>query len=90
MKELESKLAERDAMIRVLQKKHTFDKEVSSSYPSISLSHHTPHPSLNTTDLSNVLNAEDLGKHLLIKLPQTSSKIHNIVWVDCFRLLIPL
>lgn len=61
MKELESKLAERDAMIRVLQKKHTFDKEVSSSYPSISLSHHTPHPSLNTADLSNVLNAEDLG-----------------------------
>lgn len=54
MKELESKLAERDAMIRVLQKKHTFDKEVSSSYPSISLSHHSP-------DLTNVLNADDLG-----------------------------
>ncbi|XP_075209775.1 uncharacterized protein LOC142317253 isoform X2 [Lycorma delicatula] len=54
MKELESKLAERDAMIRVLQKKHTYDKEVSSSYPSISLSHHSP-------DLTNVLNADDLG-----------------------------
>ncbi|RZF38125.1 hypothetical protein LSTR_LSTR005486 [Laodelphax striatellus] len=54
MKELESKLAEKDAMIRVLQKKHTFDKEVSSSYQSISLSHHSP-------DLTNVLNADDLG-----------------------------
>lgn len=57
MKELESKLAERDAMIRVLQKKHTFDKEVSSSYPSISLSHHSP-------DLTNVLNADDLGNEM--------------------------
>lgn len=62
MKELESKLAERDAMIRVLQKKHTIDKEVvSGSYPSISLSHHTQHSSLNTSDLSNVLTADDLG-----------------------------
>lgn len=59
MKELESKLAERDAMIRVLQKKHTFDKEVtSSSYPSMSMSHHTPHSSINMADL----NGEDLGK----------------------------
>lgn len=62
MKELESKLAERNAMIRVLHKKHTLDKEVSSSFPTISLTHHTPHPSLNTADLSNVLNGEDLGK----------------------------
>ncbi|KAL1115610.1 hypothetical protein AAG570_005900 [Ranatra chinensis] len=57
VKELECKLAERDAMIRVLQNKHTLDKEVSSSYPSISLSHH---PSLNATDL-NVLAGDDLG-----------------------------
>ncbi|XP_054266143.1 uncharacterized protein LOC128988665 [Macrosteles quadrilineatus] len=56
MKELESKLAEKDAMIRVLQKKHTYDKEVSSSYPSISLSHHTPQTSLNP------LNSQDLGQ----------------------------
>lgn len=54
VKELECKLAERDAMIRVLQKKHTLDKEVSSSYPSISLD-----PSLNT-DL-NVLATDNLG-----------------------------
>ncbi|KAL7289828.1 hypothetical protein TKK_0016227 [Trichogramma kaykai] len=49
MKDLESKLAERDAMIRVLQK-HTYDKEssASSSYPpahsshsSTSADHHT-------------------------------------------------
>ncbi|XP_050441680.1 angiomotin-like protein 1 isoform X2 [Adelges cooleyi] len=57
MKELESRLAERDAMIRVLQKKHTFEKDVSGSYPSICLGHHTPHSSLNTTDLTS----DDLG-----------------------------
>ncbi|XP_073991700.1 uncharacterized protein [Rhodnius prolixus] len=57
VKELECKLAERDAMIRVLQKKHTLDKEVSSSYPSISLD---TVPTLNTTDL-NVLAADNLG-----------------------------
>jgi len=62
MKELESRLAERDAMIRVLQKKHSFEKDVSGSYPSICLSHHTPHSSLNTTDLTS----DDLGKYNLI------------------------
>ena len=55
VKELECKLAERDAMIRVLQKKHTLDKEVSNSYPSISLDQR-----LNT-DL-NVLANDNLGK----------------------------
>lgn len=62
MKELESRLAERDAMIRVLQKKHSFEKDVSGSYPSICLSHHTPHSSLNTTDLTS----DDLGKYNII------------------------
>lgn len=57
MKDLESKLAERDAMIRVLHKKNSFEKDVSGSYPSICLSHHTPHSSLNTTDLTS----DDLG-----------------------------
>ncbi|XP_050544999.1 angiomotin-like isoform X2 [Daktulosphaira vitifoliae] len=57
MKELESRLAERDAMIRVLQKKHSFEKDVSGSYPSICLGHHTPHSSLNNTDLTS----DDLG-----------------------------
>lgn len=60
MKELESRLAERDAMIRVLQKKHSFEKDVSGSYPSICLGHHTPHSSLNTTDLTS----DDLGNKL--------------------------
>lgn len=60
MKELESRLAERDAMIRVLQKKHSFEKDVSGSYPSICLGHHTPHSSLNTTDLTS----DDLGNIL--------------------------
>lgn len=78
MKELESKLAEKDAMIRVLQKKHTYDKEVSSSYPSISLSHHTPHPSLNTSNLNNVLNSQDLGmyKFVFLKLQ------HNLIFMS--------
>lgn len=62
MKELESRLAERDAMIRVLQKKHSFEKDVSGSYPSICLGHHTPHSSLNTTDLTS----DDLGKYFII------------------------
>ncbi|XP_014239249.1 uncharacterized protein LOC106660814 isoform X2 [Cimex lectularius] len=56
VKELECKLAERDAMIRVLQKKHTLDKDVSSSYPSISLD---TVPSLNT-DLNGLAN-DNLG-----------------------------
>lgn len=62
MKELESRLAERDAMIRVLQKKHSFEKDVSGSYPSICLSHHTPHSSLNTTDLTS----DDLGIYFVM------------------------
>nr|CAD7259649.1 unnamed protein product [Timema shepardi] len=55
-KELESKLAEKDAMIRVLQK-HTYDKDVSSSsssYPS--MLGRSPHPSLHgNSDLGAVL-----------------------------------
>lgn len=66
IKDLESKLAERDAMIRVLQK-HTYDKDV-SSFPSMlgRSPHHTPHPSLHgNTDLGGVLGTsvsrEELG-----------------------------
>nr|CAD7606638.1 unnamed protein product [Timema genevievae] len=55
-KELESKLAEKDAMIRVLQK-HTYDKDVSSSsssYPS--MLGRSPHPSIHgNSDLGAVL-----------------------------------
>jgi hypothetical protein len=73
MKDLESKLAERDAMIRVLQK-HTYEKDVSaSSYQSMlgRSPHHTPHPSLHgNSDLGTVLGAsvsrEELGKKLSI------------------------
>ncbi|KAJ4433457.1 hypothetical protein ANN_15760, partial [Periplaneta americana] len=58
MKDLESKLAERDAMIRVLQK-HTYEKDVSSSSYQSMLGrspHHTPHPSLHgNSDLGTVL-----------------------------------
>ncbi|CAG2060738.1 unnamed protein product, partial [Timema podura] len=54
-KELESKLAEKDAMIRVLQK-HTYDKDVSSSsssYPS--MLGRSPHPSIHgNSDLGAV------------------------------------
>ncbi|XP_065156727.1 angiomotin-like protein 1 isoform X2 [Atheta coriaria] len=52
LKDLESKLAERDAMIRVLQK-HTYDKDVSSM---LSRSpHHTPHQSIGSSELDHVL-----------------------------------
>lgn len=70
MKDLESKLAERDAMIKVLNK-HTYEKDVStsSSYPSMlgRSPHHTPHPSLHgSPDLETVLGTsvsrEELGK----------------------------
>lgn len=77
VKDLESKLAERDAMIRVLQK-HTYDKDVStsSSYPSMlgRSPHHTPHPSLHgNPDLDTVLGAsvsrEELGMlHYILHL----------------------
>jgi hypothetical protein len=73
MKDLESKLAERDAMIRVLQK-HTYEKDVSSSSYQSMLGrspHHTPHPSLHgNSDLGAVLGTsvsrEELGKKLSI------------------------
>lgn len=60
---MESKLAERDAMIRVLQK-HTYDKDVSSMLGRSP--HHTPHSSLAGTDIDHVLGAtvsrEELGE----------------------------
>lgn len=52
MKDLESKLAEKDAMIRVLQK-HTYDKDVSSMLGRSP--HHTPHASLGGADIDHVL-----------------------------------
>lgn len=71
IKDFESKLAEKDAMIRVLQK-HTYDKDVSSTSSFNMLHtgrspHHTPHTSLHGgTDLDTVLGTsvsrEELGK----------------------------
>ncbi|KAK9884581.1 hypothetical protein WA026_007423 [Henosepilachna vigintioctopunctata] len=52
LKNLESKLAEKDAMIRVLQK-HTYDKDVSSMLGRSP--HHTPHNSLAGADIDHVL-----------------------------------
>lgn len=66
LKDLESKLAERDAMIKVLQK-HTYDKDVSSMLGRSP--HHTPHPSLGGPDIDHVLGStvsrEELGMYLL-------------------------
>ncbi|XP_017782516.1 PREDICTED: angiomotin-like isoform X2 [Nicrophorus vespilloides] len=70
LKDLESKLAERDAMIRVLQKHHTYDKDVSSM---LSRSpHHTPHPSLAGSDLDHVLGAS-VSREELVSSVLTSS-----------------
>lgn len=60
MKDLESKLAERDAMIRVLQK-HTYDKETSSSsgvcsYPAGHSSH-----SSTSADHTGLTGTPELG-----------------------------
>ncbi|KAL1506524.1 hypothetical protein ABEB36_005871 [Hypothenemus hampei] len=51
VKDLESKLAEKDAMIKVLQK-HTYDKDISMLGRS---PHHTPRPSLGGTDIDIAL-----------------------------------
>lgn len=63
VKDLESKLAERDAMIKVLQK-HTYEKDVSNMLGRSP--HHTPHPSLGGADIDHVLGTgvsrEELGK----------------------------
>lgn len=63
MKDLESKLAERDAMIRVLQK-HTYDKADSSSsngvgsYPAA----HSSHSSTSADHHSALTSTPELGK----------------------------
>lgn len=62
MKDLESKLAERDAMIRVLQK-HTYDKDSSSSsgvgsYPAA----HSSHSSTSAEHHTALASTPELGK----------------------------
>lgn len=61
MKDLESKLAERDAMIRVLQK-HTYDKDSSSSsgvgsYPAA----HSSHSSTSADHHTALTSTPELG-----------------------------
>ncbi|XP_025830402.1 angiomotin-like protein 1 isoform X2 [Agrilus planipennis] len=69
VKDLESKLAERDAMIKVLQK-HTYDKDVSSMLGRSP--HHTPHPSLGTPDIDHVLGTS-VSREELVSSVLTSS-----------------
>lgn len=63
MKDLESKLAERDAMIRVLQK-HTYDKDSSSSsgvgsYPAA----HSTHSSTSADHHTVLTSTPELGDY---------------------------
>lgn len=65
MKDLESKLAERDAMIRVLQK-HTYDKDNSSSsgvgsYPAA----HSSHSSTSADHHTALTSTPELGKKII-------------------------
>lgn len=66
MKDLESKLAERDAMIRVLQK-HTYDKADSSSssgvgsYPAV----HSSHSSTSADHHTTLTSTPELGKRIV-------------------------
>ncbi|KAF5290890.1 hypothetical protein FQA39_LY14570 [Lamprigera yunnana] len=69
LKDMESKLAERDAMIKVLQK-HTYDKDVSSMLGRSP--HHTPHPSLAGADIDHVLGAT-VSREELVNSVLTSS-----------------
>lgn len=66
MKDLESKLAERDAMIRVLQK-HTYDKESASSsgvssYPAA----HSTHSSTSADHHTALTSAPELGNFIFL------------------------
>ena len=69
MKDLESKLAERDAMIKVLQK-HTYDKADSSSssgvgsYPAA----HSSHSSTSADHHTALTSTPELGKETLWKM----------------------
>lgn len=68
MKDLESKLAERDAMIRVLQK-HTYDKDSScssgvGSYPAA----HSSHSSTSADHHTALTSTSELGKEDHINL----------------------
>lgn len=90
LKDLESKLAERDAMIRVLQK-HTYDKDVSSM---LSRSpHHTPHQSIGSSELDHVLGTtsrDDLGMYpsnLILRLSNVKCHVCSEQRVDKFDVI---
>ncbi|XP_050293372.1 uncharacterized protein LOC126733925 isoform X2 [Anthonomus grandis grandis] len=72
LKDFESKLAEKDAMIKVLQK-HTYDKDVSMLGRS---PHHTPHPSLGGTDMDLGLGAT-VSREELVSRSAVSSVLTN-------------
>lgn len=61
MKDLESKLAERDAMIRVLQK-HTYDKESSSSGVGGYQAAHSTHSSTSADHHTALTSTPELGE----------------------------
>ena len=89
MKDLESKLAERDAMIRVLQK-HTYDKESSSSsgvgsYPAA----HSSHSSTSADHHTALTSTPELGKFIsskfmlsLVLMTISNGTIHEKVVLD--------
>ncbi|XP_072401142.1 uncharacterized protein [Diabrotica undecimpunctata] len=73
VKDLESKLAEKDAMIRVLQK-HTYEKDMTSMLGRSS--HHTPHPSLAGPDIDHVLGTT-VSREELVSSVLTSSTAYG-------------
>ena len=78
MKDLESKLAERDAMIRVLQK-HTYDKESAtgsgvSGYPTA----HSTHSSTSADHHTALTSAPELGNCKKLYLLFNSWKNANL------------
>lgn len=81
MKDLESKLAERDAMIRVLQK-HTYDKADSSSssgvgsYPAA----HSSHSSTSADHHTALTSTPELGKEKLWWMRHRLSLIICELW----------
>lgn len=57
-KDLESKLAEKEAMIKVLQK-HSLDKDVAYQNAILRSPRHTPHPSLSHVPMSAAVGSEE-------------------------------
>lgn len=85
MKDLESKLAEKDAMIRVLQK-HTYDKDKSSSN---GIGSYPPAHSTHSTTSADLTGTSELGKlYFQINLVTnfTMKGMHSFV-ISCSNIL---